>query len=177
MPAYRYRARAAVEVAGHGTVTGDVAWGGNWFFLVDGTGRALDQGHVGELIDLTWAIRQALGEQGVTGAGGAEIDHVELFGKPLGEGNHSRNFVLCPGREYDRSPCGTGTSAKMACLVADGKLKPGERWRQEGILGTVFEGSVRVEDGRVLPSITGEAFVTAEGRLLFSAGDPFRAGI
>jgi 4-hydroxyproline epimerase len=113
----------------------------------------------------------------VTGAEGAEIDHIELFGAPRDAANQSRNFVLCPGKAYDRSPCGTGTSAKLACLVADGKLAPGEAWRQEGILDTVFEGRVRIEDGKVIPSITGSAFVTAEATLLFDPADPFRRGI
>ena len=119
-------------------------------------------------------MRQALNAAGITGAGGAEIDHIELFGDAHDAANDSRNFVLCPGKAYDRSPCGTGTSAKMACLVADGKLAPGAVWRQEGILGTVFEGRVRIENGVVIPSITGSAYVTAESKLLFDAADPFR---
>ena len=106
------------------------------------------------------------------------IDHIELFSKsPTAD---SRNFVLCPGNAYDRSPCGTGTSAKLACLAADGKLAPDQIWRQEGILGTIFEGSYRMLDGsldRIIPSITGSAFITAESKLLLYPHDPFRAGI
>jgi 4-hydroxyproline epimerase len=122
-------------------------------------------------------VRGALSRAGITGSGGAEIDHIELFSNPHDPANHGRNFVLCPGKAYDRSPCGTGTSAKMACLVADGKLAPGDTWRQEGILGTVFEGRVRIENGQVIPSITGSAFITAESTLLFDCADPFREGI
>lgn len=177
VPAYRYIANAEVSVPGHGTITGDIAWGGNWFFLVERHGRQLELQNVDALTEFTWKIRTQLSACGITGADGAEIDHIELFGPPQDVSNHSRNFVLCPGKAYDRSPCGTGTSAKMACLVAAGKLKPGEVWRQEGILGTVFEGRVRLESGQVIPSITGSAYVTAESTLLFDSEDPFRNGI
>ncbi len=181
VPAYRHRKAVTVDVPGHGAVTGDVAWGGNWFFLVEEHGMALEKSRVDELTDFTWAIRQALTANGVTGADGAEIDHIELFGAAHDEANDSRNFVLCPGKAYDRSPCGTGTSAKLACLAADGKLAPRPTWRQEGILDTVFEASYFVDgdpaDGHILPSITGEAYITGETTLIFNANDPFRAGI
>jgi len=177
VPAYRHITGAQVAVPGHGTITGDVAWGGNWFFLIKDHPFDLRLENVDQLTEFTWAVRQALWEAGITGAGGAAIDHVELFAPPHDPANQSRNFVLCPGGAYDRSPCGTGTSAKMACLVADGKLAPGEVWRQEGILGTVFEGSVRIENGVILPSIRGSAYVTAETTLLFDPADPFRNGI
>jgi 4-hydroxyproline epimerase len=176
VPAYRYRKAVRIDVPGYGPVTGDVAWGGNWFFLVESDER-LDLDNVDHLTEFTWAIRQRLCASGISGANGAEIDHIELFGKARNPANQSRNFVLCPGKAYDRSPCGTGTSAKLACLVADGKLAPGELWRQEGILGTVFEGSARIEGGSVIPSITGSAYITAEATLLFDAGDPFLQGI
>ena len=177
VPAYRHAAGLKLWVPGFGEVTGDVAWGGNWFFLVKEHGFELRLENVEALTAFTWAIRKALAAAGVTGANGAEIDHVEIFSAPHVAANDSRNFVLCPGKAYDRSPCGTGTSAKMACLVADGKLAPGQVWRQEGILGTVFEGRVRMEGGRVLPGITGSAYVTAESALLFDGEDPFRLGI
>lgn len=174
---YRYAADVKVKVPNHGTVTGDIAWGGNWFFLVEYDAIPLELGNAEALTDLTWRIRTELSTSGITGANGAEIDHIELFTAPHDLANHGRNFVLCPGKAYDRSPCGTGTSAKMACLVASGKLAPGDLWRQEGILGTVFEGSVRIENGAIIPSITGLAFVTAESTLLFDPEDPFRNGI
>jgi 4-hydroxyproline epimerase len=177
VPAYRYVAGARVHVPGHGTVVGDVAWGGNWFFLVEHHGLPLELENVDALTELSWKIRTELPSIGATGADGAEIDHIELFTGPHNPTNHSRNFVLCPGRAYDRSPCGTGTSAKMACLLADGKLTPGEVWRQEGILGTVFEGRVRIDRESIIPSITGSSYVTAESTLIFDPGDPFRAGI
>jgi 4-hydroxyproline epimerase len=122
-------------------------------------------------------IKATLASSGITGANESEIDHIELFGSPESSEANSRNFVLCPGNAYDRSPCGTGTSAKMACLYADGRLSPGTVWRQEGILGTYFDGSISVNDGQVVPSITGEAYITAEARLLFAEKDPFRWGI
>ncbi len=176
VPSYRYKTAVPLDVPGYGRVVGDVAWGGNWFFLVESDER-LSLDNVDRLTEFAWAIRCQLADTGVTGANGAEIDHIELFGKPRDAANHSRNFVLCPGKAYDRSPCGTGTSAKMACLVTDGKLAPGEAWRQEGILDTVFEGRVRIENGSLIPSITGEAFITAEATLLFDPADPFGRGI
>jgi 4-hydroxyproline epimerase len=177
VPAYRHKAGVRVSLASGGAVTGDVAWGGNWFFLVQDHGQRLTLENVDRLTEFAWEIRTQLAAEGVTGANGAEIDHIELFAAPGDAANQSRNFVLCPGKAYDRSPCGTGTSAKLACLIADGKIAPGEAWRQEGILGTVFEGRARVENGVVRPAITGSAYVTAEATLLFDGKDPFRNGI
>jgi 4-hydroxyproline epimerase len=118
-----------------------------------------------------------LRDQGITGDGGKEIDHVELFGSAQLAGADSKNFVLCPGKAYDRSPCGTGTSAKLACLYADGKIRKEQIWRQESIIGSVFEGSVKVRDGKIYPSITGAAFVNAEAELVLDPRDPFCMGI
>jgi 4-hydroxyproline epimerase len=177
VPSYRLAKDVKLPVEGVGTVVGDVAWGGNWFFLVGEHGQELELSNVERLTDFTWRVRQALPRHGVTGAGGQEIDHIELFGPPRHSGNHSRNFVLCPGKAYDRSPCGTGTSAKLACLVADGKLKPGQAWRQESIVGSVFEGTVRLDGDRIIPRVTGSAYVTAEATLILDANDPFRMGI
>jgi 4-hydroxyproline epimerase len=177
VPAYRLHHGVSLDVPGYGVVQGDVAWGGNWFFLSNVPGLSLALTNVGELSECAQAMKAALTEQGITGANGAEIDHVELFGAPESKDADSRNFVLCPGNAYDRSPCGTGTSAKMACLYGDGHLAPGEIWRQEGILGTYFDGSVAIKEGQVVPSITGEAFITGESRLFFEEKDPFRWGI
>jgi 4-hydroxyproline epimerase len=177
VPSYRHAKAVEVEVPGLGTVTGDVAWGGNWFFLVQNHGEELSLTNVERLVDVTWRIRQALPRQGITGAKGEEIDHIELFGPPSVPGADSRNFVLCPGKAYDRSPCGTGTSAKVACLLADGQLKPGQVWRQESIVGSVFEATGEWEGERVRPRITGTAHVTAEATLLLGGDDPFRHGI
>lgn len=174
---YRHRARVPVELPEYGTIYGDVAWGGNWFFLIEEHPFTLNPECEEQLTDFTWQVRQALAANGVTGANGAEIDHIELFTAAHDPANQSRNFVLCPGKAYDRSPCGTGTSAKMACLVADGKLAPGQLWRQEGILGSVFTGRVEVNGERILPYITGSAYVTSEASLIFQVNDPFRNGI
>ena len=181
VPSYRYAAGVEVDV-GRGSqsqiVTGDVAWGGNWFFLADAAGRELSLKNVGALLHATKRLQACLNEQGVTGADGAEVDHIELCGPPADTNNHGRNFVLCPGGAYDRSPCGTGTSAKLACLAADGKLAPGEIWRQESVIGSVFEA--RYEPGAgdaIIPTLTATAFVTGENRLLFDPADPFRGGI
>ena len=177
IPSHRSRKSVPVNVSGYGEVRGDVAWGGNWFFLIEEHRLNLTLKHVKELTDFACAVKHALASDGVTGDNRAEIDHIELFAPSSNGHSDSRNFVLCPGNAYDRSPCGTGTSAKMACMYADGKLFPGQIWRQEGILGTVFEGSIQVENGVVLPSITGSAYVTAESSLILDADDPFRMGI
>jgi len=168
-----------VDVPGYGVLTGDIGWGGNWFFLVAEHGRSLEPAHIPELTAFSAAIRDALIAQRITGADGALIDHIELFGPGSRDGIDSRSFVLCPGNAYDRSPCGTGTSAKVACLAADGKLAEGAVWRQESIIGSVFEASYRhADDGLgVIPTITGHAHITAEGRLCFDERDPFAWGI
>ena len=178
VPSYRSAHDVTVEVEGYGPVTGDVAWGGNWFFLVNDHRETLDKSNVERLTDLTWRIRQALAKAGIAGADGGEIDHIELFGPPGNPANHGRNFVLCPGKAYDRSPCGTGTSAKLACLAAAGKLKPGEVWRQESVIDSVFEGTYEsLDGGRILPRITGTAYVTGEVTLIRQDGDPFPHGL
>jgi len=177
VPSYRLHKGVELEVPGYDVVSGDVAWGGNWFFLANIPGLSLARANVAELSRCAQAIKSVLAGKGITGTNGDEIDHIELFGAPESVMANSRNFVLCPGNAYDRSPCGTGTSAKMACLFADGLLSPGKVWRQEGILGTYFDGSVSLRDGEVIPSITGEAHITGEARLFFAEKDPFRWGI
>jgi 4-hydroxyproline epimerase len=174
---YRSAAHVGVEVPGYGKVYGDVAWGGNWFFLVGDHRMELTLGNIDKLTNFTWAIRQALDGNGIAGPDGKEIDHIELFGPSALPGVDSKNFVLCPGKAYDRSPCGTGTSAKLACLYADGKIREGQTWKQESIVGSVFEGSIKVREGKVYPSITGSAFVTAEADLILDPQDPLRMGI
>ncbi len=174
---FRTQKNVRLDVNGYGPVTGDVAWGGNWFFLVADTPEKLCLANVERLTDVTWRMRQALWEQGITGTAGAEIDHIELFGPPQAPGADSKNFVLCPGKAYDRSPCGTGTSAKIACLVSDGKLRPSQVWRQESIVGSLFEGFATLEQDAIVPHIQGAAYITAEATLIVEARDPLRAGI
>ncbi len=180
VPAYRHRKAVRLELPGGGSVSGDVAWGGNWFFLSHDHGQRVEPGRIEALTEYAWAVRRALAAAGVTGADGAEIDHIELFTDPpaSAEAADSRSFVLCPGGAYDRSPCGTGTSAKLACLQADGHLEPGQAWRQESVIGSRFEARFELDAGdRVVPTITGEAYVTADATLLFDEYDPFRWGI
>ena len=185
VPSYRHAKRVAVEVAGHGVVHGDVAWGGNWFFLCDDHGQTLAASKVGELTAFALRVREALQRHAVTGQDGADIDHIELVGPPADAANHARNFVLCPGGAYDRSPCGTGTSAKLACLAADDKLAPGVVWRQESVIGSVFSASYTrpaallagVPADAVLPLIHGRAHVTLDATLVFDPADPFAWGL
>jgi proline racemase len=177
VPAYRHIAEVALDVPGIGRVRGDVAYGGNWFFLTEDVEASLDMANVRELLSVTGAIRRALEVQGITGTDGAKIDHIELFGPPTRSDADSRNFVLCPGAAYDRSPCGTGTSAKMAVLHARGELALGEPWRQESITGSVFTGWLTERAGALVPHISGRAFITSRATLLFDVEDPFRFGI
>jgi 4-hydroxyproline epimerase len=175
--AYRYADNVAIDVPGLGEIRGDVAWGGNWFFLVRNYSGPLAMSRIADLTDHAKRVATALSAAGITGADGGVIDHIEFFAPSPTPGCDSRNFVLCPGGAYDRSPCGTGTSAKLACLAADGKLAEGEVWRQESIVGSVFEGSYRCAGDRILPSIRGRAWVTAETTLLLDDNDPFCWGI
>jgi len=177
LASYRRAASVTVAVPGHGPVCGDVAWGGNWFFLVRHHTMPLTLENIAELTAFTWAIRKALQDNQITGDNGQEIDHVELFAASAKPGIDSKNFVLCPGKAYDRSPCGTGTSAKLACLYADGEIREGQIWRQESIVGSVFEGTVAIRDGKVYPSIKGSAFVNAEAELVLDPHDPLCMGI
>ena len=177
VPAYRHLAGVELEVPGVGRVRGDVAYGGNWFFLAENVEAPLEMANVRELLSITTAIRRALEAEGISGTDGAKIDHIELFGPPTRDDADSRNFVLCPGAAYDRSPCGTGTSAKMAALHARGELAVGERWRQESITGSVFTGWLTEQAGALVPHISGQAFVTSRATLLFDEEDPFRFGI
>jgi 4-hydroxyproline epimerase len=169
---YRKAKGVSVNVPGIGKVIGDVAWGGNWFFLIEQHGQELALSNVETLTDYTWRVRQAINAEGFP-----EIDHVELFAASHGNGVHSRNFVLCPGKAYDRSPCGTGTSAKLACLAADGKLAEGEEWVQGSIIGSAFRGKFRRAGDKIIPIITGTAFVNSEATLLLNENDPFCWGI
>lgn len=165
---YRTEKNVTVHMDGYGDVRGDIAWGGNWFFLTD----EIPLSDLQTLTGHASAIRRAL-----DASGHPEIDHIELVGPARDPINHARNFVLCPGLAYDRSPCGTGTSAKLACLYGDGKLKPGDIWRQESFIGSVFEASIEIRDGQVIPRIRGSAFVNAEATLMVDENDPFRWGI
>lgn len=175
VPSYRHAKDVPVSVPGYGTIRGDIAWGGNWFYLVKEHRERVSLGQVARLTAVCQAIRDSLEREGITGANGQEIDHIELFSPSVAA--DSRNFVLCPGGAYDRSPCGTGTSAKLACLAADGLLAEGQVWRQESIVGSVFEGSFQRAGDRILPRIRGQAFVNAEATLLFHPQDPFAMGI
>ena len=178
VPSYRFRKDVTVKVPELGAVTGDIAWGGNWFFLVKEAPCPVDLEHERELTTAALQVQTALRAQGITGEAGGEIDHIEFFAPPRNPGADSRSFVLCPGGAYDRSPCGTGTSAKLACLADDGMLAPGSDWVQESVIGSRFTARYRLgEQGRIIPSITGRAFICAETTLVRQPGDPFAEGI
>jgi len=179
VPSYRYLAEVSLEVPGHGLVKGEVAWGGNWFFLIQGQGPVIARSHIEELTDFAVTVRQALDASEIRGEDGDLIDHIELFGAPEeGVAADSQNFVLCPGKAYDRSPCGTGTSAKLACLAAKGQLAEGECYTQAGILGAAFEGRYqRLDEERIVPIVTGQAYVIAESEIIIREDDPYRYGV
>ncbi|MFG6460498.1 proline racemase family protein [Roseateles sp. DXS20W] len=177
VPSYRLARQVAVRLDDGQTVHGDIAWGGNWFFLCSDHGLALGPDRTRPLTAYALKLRAALQQAGITGADGAEIDHIELLGPPASAANHGRSFVLCPGAAYDRSPCGTGTSAKLACLAADGALEPGAVWRQESVIGSVFEARYEIgESGAIHPFISGRAHVTLDARMVFDPADPMSWG-
>lgn len=178
VPSYRYRENVVVDVPGLGKLTGDIAWGGNWFFLVDQSSFSLGQDSAGELTLAASKVMESLSAQGITGKDGAAIDHIEFFGPALSDSAQSRNFVYCPGGAFDRSPCGTGVSAKVACLSASGQLKPGQIWVQESFIGSSFEASYEVgEDESIITSIRGRAYICSEGVLIRQDDDPYKNGI
>ncbi len=177
---WRKQKDVAVEVPGYGTVVGDIAWGGNWFYLIKNYPGAVGAAALNELSAYASAVRKALDDAGITGEDGAEVDHVEICAASPTAGCDGRNFVLCPGHAYDRSPCGTGTSAKLACLAADGDLKPGDNWRQESVIGSFFDARFRWagdDRARIVPTITGRAHISGEGQLLLDPADPFCWGL
>jgi 4-hydroxyproline epimerase len=179
VPSYVYRRDVPLDVPGHGTVHGDIAWGGNWFFNVHDHGLSVEPANIDALTDLAKRIRRQLDEQRITGLHDGLIDHIELFGPPsdpaIADG---RAFTLCPGGAYDRSPCGTGTSSTLACLAARGELDEGETWRQQSVIGSIFQARYeRLDDGSIKPSITGSAHVTADATLLIDPSDPLALGI
>ena len=180
VPSYRFAENQPVDVPGYGTITGDIAWGGNWFFLIENQGPPVRFDHLDELTAFTSAVSQALQDQQITGADGGLIDHIESFNPPAhGIEADSQNFVLCPGKAYDRSPCGTGTSAKLACLAASGKLAEGDTWHQASIIGTIFTGRyTKVPDSeKITPIITGSAHITGEATFILNPNDPFQFGV
>jgi len=172
VPSYRKAKSITVKAPDIGAVTGDIAWGGNWFYLVENHGKTIQLSDVEMLTDFGWRVRKAINAQGFP-----EVDHIELFGPPSDAEADSRSFVLCPGKAYDRSPCGTGTSAKLACLAADGKLAEGEQWIQESVIGTRFTASYRRAGDQIIPTITGAAYVNAETTLLLNESDPLCWGL
>lgn len=178
VPSYRYRQHLEIQVPGYGTLHGDIAWGGNWFFICHDHGLTIDPKHIDELSTLAKAIRLQLDRQGITGENGGVIDHVELFGPPSDPAvADGRNFTYCPGGAYDRSPCGTGTSATLACLAADGTLREGQAWRQQSVIGSVFQASYqRIDQTRIRPTLTSSAYITAETKLIIDEADPFKHG-
>jgi 4-hydroxyproline epimerase len=175
VPSWRERKSVSIKIGTGQIVKGDVAWGGNWFFLLEEHGQEISEERTEQLTEYCWKLRQAVNAQGFP-----LVDHIELFAPSRTTDANSVNFVLCPGKAYDRSPCGTGTSAKLACLAAEGKLKENEIWQQESIIGSTFKGSFRWLEraaGKVIPVITGRAFINAESALLLDEADPFCWGI
>ena len=178
VPSYRYRKDVAVEVPDMGTVTGDIAWGGNWFYLCKESPFPINLDNERALTDAALKVQHALWKQGITGRDNGEIDHIEFFADAQAADADSRNFVLCPGGAYDRSPCGTGTSAKLACLADDGVLAPETDWVQESVIGSRFVARYALNaNGEIIPSITGRAFICADATLIQQKNDPFRNGI
>jgi 4-hydroxyproline epimerase len=177
VPSRLHQEHVEIEVPGIGSVIGDIAYGGNWFFLVNSPSFNLELRELDALMQSSKAIRKALLDQGLTGTDDAVIDHIEFFGPPKDPTADSRNFVLCPGNAYDRAPCGTGTSAKIATLHAKGQIETDQVWRQESITGSIYEASLRLIDGQLFPFIRSRAHITSKSSLLFKEADPLRGGL
>lgn len=172
VPSFRKAQGVSVTVPGQGKVSGDIAWGGNWFFLVHDHHQSLELSRAQALTQYAWQLRQA-----VNAAGFPEVDHVELSGPPVRKDAHSKNFVLCPGLAYDRSPCGTGTCARVACLAEEGRLREGEVWVQESITGSAFSATYKRAGKEIIPTIAGHAFVNGTATLVLDPRDPYRFGM
>lgn len=179
VPSYLYKKNVTLDIPHYGTITGNISWGGNWFFLIDEQGPEVIQSNIPELSAFSIAVMDALEAQGIKGDDGTPVDHIEVFGPPTDDQSDGKNFVMCPGGEYDRSPCGTGTSAKLACLYHSGKLAEGEIWRQSSILNTIFTGSVKPtgNGNQIIPTVTGSAWVNGETKVIIDPTDPFAHGI
>ncbi|GAF62729.1 LOW QUALITY PROTEIN: 4-hydroxyproline epimerase [Psychrobacter sp. JCM 18903] len=200
VPSYRYKKQVEVHVPELGLICGDIAWGGNWFFLVSEHGQDIQANNVEKLTQVTMQIKQALVAANITGENSSEIDHIELFADSDDTQVDSKNFVLCPGSAYDRSPCGTGTSAKLACLAADNKLAPEKLWQQQAssaayllavismylsliLISTDLSTRLNNPAGAaypaqtIIPTICGHAYVCAETTLMVQEDDPFKWGI
>jgi 4-hydroxyproline epimerase len=180
---YRFKKAITLEVEGIGKVTGDIAYGGNWFFMVDDSPTPVLPSNIRGLTEAGIAIREAIYAQGIKGGNDGIIDHIVLYGPALTEKGHTRNFVLCPDDAYDRSPCGTGCSARLSCLAADNRLAPGEEIYQESTIGSGYTLSYELSTsptapkGSIVPSITGQAFITREATLINNPNDPLKKGI
>lgn len=175
---YRYKKGVSIQVEQYGEITGDIAWGGNWFFLVNNSPISVQFENIDKLLNFTSSIKSALKQQHITAPDSSEIDHIELFGESLNEKAHSKNFVLCSSGDYDRSPCGTGCSAKLACLAEERLWPENKKWIQEGIIGSLYSTHYSWSTGgNIIPTITGKAFVTSEATLQFNPLDPYKHGI
>jgi proline racemase len=186
-PSYLHAQDVRLEVAGHGTIEVDVAWGGNYYAIVDATTLELDLAdpRVGRRILLAETIRDAVNQtidvrhpvlDGVSG-----VTHVQFIGRPRRAGATNLSSVVIRPGGADRSPCGTGTSARTAVLVARRRLHMGEPLVHESITGEVFT-SVPVEQVQVGPfagvrnRITGTAYVTGTAEWSVDPRDPLRDG-
>ena len=177
VPSYLYKEDIVVNIPQLGEIQGDVAYGGNWFFLVNSSVTQLSLSNLDFLMVTAKSIRRAIADAGITGPEGEVVDHIEFYDKATVAGADSKNFVLCPGNAYDRSPCGTGTSAKMACLHARGKLKAGQKWIQESVTGSIFEGWLEERSDHLIPFIRAGANVISRATLYFDPEDIFCWGI
>jgi 4-hydroxyproline epimerase len=171
VPAYRREKDLPLYLPGVGDVNVDLAYGGAWFCLIEQHDQRLALDNLPQLTDYCARIRQAVSDSGFP-----EIDHVALFGPGTQAGANSRDFVLGPGKTYERSPSGAATSARLACLAADGKLAAGAEWVQEGILGSVLRAKYRKQGDKIIPTITGHGYIMGEGTLLLDPADPFAWG-
>ncbi|MFW6692287.1 proline racemase family protein [Streptomyces sp. MAR4 CNX-425] len=187
VPSFALELDAAVEVPGLGRVTYDMAYGGNFYAILpaDSLGIPFAKAEKQRMLDVGLAIMAAVNEQRrpvhPADPGIAGCKHVQLTAPPAGGGADARNAMVIHPGWFDRSPCGTGTSARMAQLYARGELALGADFVNESLLGTLFTGRLEEETavGGVraqIPAVTGRAWITGMGQYLLDPEDPFPAG-
>jgi len=187
VPSFLYAEGLTVECPQLGEIRVDVAYGGNFYAIVEPQENYRDMADhsAGDLIAWSPVVRQRLNEKysfvHPENPGINRLSHMLWTGKPTVEGADARNAVFYGDKAIDRSPCGTGTSARMAQLHAKGKLKAGDDFIHESIIGSLFKGRVEKEVAvagkpAIIPSIGGWARMTGLNTIFIDDRDPFAHG-
>jgi proline racemase len=186
VPAFLYLKDVEVEIDGYGKIPLDISFGGSFFAMINAEkiGLTLNTENIGEITELGMKIIKKVNDT-------VEIKHpyldittvdlAEFYCSPTNAAANKKNVVIFGDNQVDRSPCGTGTSAKLALLYAKGELSIGEEFVYESITGSMFKGVITEEieiNGykAVLPQITGSAYITGFNRWVIDERDPLKDG-